>query len=189
MKLKVGSYVGNWLVVSDRYKKDNGRLYYNDCVCVCGTKRSIQHSQLTHSLSKSCGCNNPTRFRGVVEGDLSLSYFNHCKMSAKKRQIPFDDGVDMKYLFELYQQQEGLCAYSKQPIVLNPRYGSQHKSKNINTEAVQTASLDRINSKEGYVIGNVQWVHKNINLMKNTMSGEDFILWCKRVSDNIKQLD
>lgn len=32
------------------------------------------------------------------------------------------------------------------------------------TVSNNTASLDRINSLEGYVVGNVQWVHKMVNM-------------------------
>lgn len=46
---------------------------------------------------------------------------------------------------------------------------------------VCTASLDRIDSNEGYIEGNVQWVHKAINLMKRDMTDAEFLDWCKRV--------
>lgn len=46
----------------------------------------------------------------------------------------------------------------------------------------KTASLDRIDSSKGYVNGNVQWVHKDINWMKNRFSQERFIEMCKLVA-------
>jgi hypothetical protein len=55
-------------------------------------------------------------------------------------------------------------------------------SNKYNTEA--TASLDRINSDEGYIKGNVQWVHKDINIMKNIYSSKYFIEMCKKVANN-----
>jgi len=183
MQVKIGSYVGNWKVTSDRYKKENGRLYYNDCECVCGTKRAIQNNQLNHSYTKSCGCKNPTRFHGVVVGELSLSYYNHCKQNAKRRGMLFEDDVTMDYLFNLYEKQNKLCVYSGASLLLNPRFGSQHRGVS-NMQDVQTASLDRIDSKKGYIVGNVQWVHKNINMMKNNLSESNFIEWCHLVSNN-----
>ena len=39
-----------------------------------------------------------------------------------------------------------------------------------------TASLDRIDSSKGYIKGNVQWVHKNINYMKQEMTNEEFLV-------------
>ena len=47
-----------------------------------------------------------------------------------------------------------------------------------------SASLDRIDSKAGYIIGNVQWVHKDINWMKADFGETEFIEWCKKVAIN-----
>ena len=46
-----------------------------------------------------------------------------------------------------------------------------------------TASLDRIDSSKGYVKGNVQWVHKDINKMKTDFEQSIFIKLCKSVAD------
>jgi len=46
------------------------------------------------------------------------------------------------------------------------------------------ASLDRIDSSIGYVNDNVQWVHKDINMMKRIYTQEYFIYLCKLVSEN-----
>ena len=46
-----------------------------------------------------------------------------------------------------------------------------------------TASLDRIDSSKGYIEGNIQWVHKDINRMKGDSSDNDFIKLCKIISD------
>ena len=45
----------------------------------------------------------------------------------------------------------------------------------------QTASLDRIDSKKGYVEGNVQWVHKRINEMKMDHSNKELISWARKI--------
>lgn len=38
-----------------------------------------------------------------------------------------------------------------------------------------------MNTSEGYVKGNVQWVHKDINLMKNALDQEYFVNLCTKV--------
>jgi len=48
------------------------------------------------------------------------------------------------------------------------------------------ASLDRIDSDKGYTEGNVVWVYKPINLMKNTFSSEEFINICKLIVEHNK---
>lgn len=42
----------------------------------------------------------------------------------------------------------------------------------------RTASLDRIDSSKGYIEGNIQWVHKDINFMKQEMDENSFFCWC-----------
>ena len=46
-----------------------------------------------------------------------------------------------------------------------------------------SASLDRIDSSKGYIEGNVQWVHKDINKIKTDMSDNKFIEWCKLIAE------
>lgn len=45
----------------------------------------------------------------------------------------------------------------------------------------RTASLDRIDSTKGYVEGNVQWIHKRLNIMKGKSTDVTFIKDCERV--------
>ena len=44
-------------------------------------------------------------------------------------------------------------------------------------------SLDRIDSNNGYVEGNVQWVHKDVNMMKKDYNQEYFINICKLITN------
>lgn len=75
-------------------------------------------------------------------------------------------------VWELFLKQERKCALSKEEI----RFPSNYKDK------TGTASLDRIDSNLGYVEGNVQWVHKDVNKMKSDFSEEYFICWCKKIA-------
>lgn len=51
----------------------------------------------------------------------------------------------------------------------------------------RTASLDRIDSNGDYTIENVQWVHKDINLMKMNLPEDRFVTWCHKVSKHNAQ--
>lgn len=52
------------------------------------------------------------------------------------------------------------------------------KVSGIKSKTLITASLDRIDSSKGYVIGNVQWIHKTINTMKMDLADSEFIKLC-----------
>lgn len=49
-----------------------------------------------------------------------------------------------------------------------------------------SASLDRIDSHQGYVLGNLQWVHKDIQRMKSDFSQERFLEVCSAVSQKAR---
>jgi len=86
-------------------------------------------------------------------GNISLDFWSRNLHSAKKRNFLFDITID--YAWNLFLDQKGRCALTGLPLSLNEKKCS--------------ASLDRINNSKGYVAGNVQWVHKDINIMKNVL--------------------
>ena len=45
-----------------------------------------------------------------------------------------------------------------------------------------SASLDRIDNTKGYVAGNVQWLHKDINWMKGRFTQPRFLALCRAVA-------
>jgi len=49
-----------------------------------------------------------------------------------------------------------------------------------------TASLDRIDCNKSYSIENIQWVHKDVNIMRNAYSIDRFVEICKLVSEKHK---
>lgn len=109
-------------------------------------------------------------------GRICGTYMTYMRRKAKERNLVWE--LDPKYLFELYTLQNGKCAITGIDI---------HLSTTINTQnnldrTLHTASLDRIDNSVGYVIGNVQWVHKTINKIRRDLSVQDFVFWCTLVS-------
>lgn len=51
-------------------------------------------------------------------------------------------------------------------------------------KTICTASLDRIDNNMGYVNGNVQWVHKDINFMKQDLTQLEFLNYCRLIAAN-----
>ena len=47
-------------------------------------------------------------------------------------------------------------------------------------------SLDRVDSSKGYIEGNVQWVHKMVNMSKQQYTQEEFIEMCTAVVNKVK---
>ncbi len=76
-----------------------------------------------------------------------------------------------EHLMGLWQKQNGLCSYTKLPLVAT-------------ANQFNTVSLDRIDSNKGYLIGNVHLVCIAINRMKLNYSEELFLLLCHNVAQN-----
>jgi len=87
----------------------------------------------------------------------------------------FDINLTIDYAWNLLVKQEFKCSLSGKDIKLM-------RNMKIDYEQ-QTASLDRIDSTKGYIEGNVWWVHKDVNLMKNILSEEYFVEICCQVAD------
>lgn len=176
------SYIGkkiNSITIINVFKKH--RKWFCICSCDCGNiKFEKRIDSVISNRVLSCGCLSKERpsvlgnkngfFNGC--GELTGSKIRDIKAGAKRRNIEFN--VTKEYLWDIFIQQNKRCALT----------GVLLKFGRIYYPHETTASLDRIDSSKGYIIGNVQWVYKSINMMKMSMSQEDFINICKLVANN-----
>ncbi len=103
-------------------------------------------------------------------------YYHRCRTGAIVRKIDFN--VTREEMSDLLEQQKFTCKISKLKITLSKGHESSEN----------TASLDRIDNSIGYVVGNLQWIHKNINMMKRNYSQEEFIEMCRVVAKNNRKV-
>lgn len=108
---------------------------------------------------------------------FSKTYWTRLIKHAVKRNLEFE--ISINYAWELFQNQNEKCALSGRNIKLNRQYSQNNKLQNK-----QTASLDRIDSKQGYCVGNVQWVHLILNRMKSNLEEKEFLQWCQDVASH-----
>lgn len=100
-------------------------------------------------------------------GDISMTYWRNVKHGARTRHIAFK--IKIKDAWELYLKQNRKCALTGRSI------GFEASKSN-------SASLDRIDASKPYVLGNLQWVHRDINFAKQSLSNETFVKLCREVS-------
>lgn len=77
----------------------------------------------------------------------------------------------MEYLKELWESQNGICPYTGWRIKNYPTMLAYEKA----VKTPDTASLDRINSKEGYIPGNVEFVSLLVNYAKNNWDKDTLV--------------
>jgi hypothetical protein len=110
---------------------------------------------------------NSTRYEGF--GFTAPERIKAIKQRSRNWKLPYD--IDKEFLEKKFDEQRGLCFYSKVPM-----------TKEVGK--MNTASVDRIQSSEGYTKGNVVLCCDIVNTMKNSMSYETFYDMCKNIVDN-----
>jgi hypothetical protein len=147
--------------------------------CNCGNIFNVGYNALKNGETKTCGkrdclfhkelyspmVGTKKGYKEIYAGDWSRIIFG-----AKKRNIDFD--ISIEYAWNLFEAQNRKCVYTNKELFFN-----------IRDNDIKTASLDRIDSSIGYIEGNVQWIHKNINKMKMNLDENTFIEWCSLISN------
>jgi hypothetical protein len=192
-----GMKIGRLTVLHPEGKDKYGHILWL-CLCDCGKTKIIMGPSLRHKShpTQSCGClvkeiakkNLPAphengsygkrgkeNFNWKGYGELSFSYFGTLKRGAKKRNIAFN--LTIEGCWQQFLKQNRRCALTNLPI----------QFFSFRDVCDGTASLDRIDSAQGYSKENVQWVHKDVNFMKQDFTQEDFINYCKLVAKNFSQ--
>lgn len=147
---------------------------------ICGEISEFRIDQITkQKYCKGCIKNYHEKNKGMNHhswkgyGEISSDYFTILKHSATDRNYKFD--VDIEYLWDIFLKQNKKCALSNLDIYMNEK---------CDEKKYKTATLDRIDSKYGYIKGNVQWVHRDINKMKNNFPEDYLIKMCELVYKN-----
>lgn len=172
------------IIIRTTLKKDNFTINYRTVLCEC-IKCGKEKYQIIEKLRsykgntgcKSCSNKENPKSKGNGCGELSGTFFHYIKKRAKSRNLEFT--ITKEFLWNLYLKQNEKCALSSIPIKLIKK--NNNRSPNWK---IITASLDRIDPTKGYIENNVQWVHKVVNIMKNTLNNNDFIYICKKINDN-----
>lgn len=104
---------------------------------------------------------------------ISGSYIGRVRKAAIRRGLdcPLLDGSREHYEY-LYSLITPKCPLSGLPVT----FPIKHK------DSTATASLDRIDSDQGYIRGNVRWVHKDVNRVKWSLTDQEFFELANRVA-------
>lgn len=168
-----GQTFGTLEVLSVSEVSRNGHYRYH-VRCGCGTEKTVLGTHLLSGKTKSCGnCSRKGRnWKGC--GTVSRTYYSSVKRGAvgSKGRKPVKFSVGIKHMAWLLDEvQNGKCALTGLPISIKDK----------------TASLDRVDSSEGYVEGNLQWLHKDINMMKRHYNQGYFVAMCNLVSNKLQE--
>lgn len=177
MRIKpvIGQKFGDWEVISENIEKYQ-RWYKFHVKCKCGNEKFVPSNTLRTGKSTCCRkCGTDKNYKGV--GNLSSTFFSRILEGARVRNI--EVSITIEDILDLLEKQDYKCALSGIPLIMSKSFSKDRTNQASST----TASLDRIDSSKGYILGNVQWVHKDINIMKNKFNNDYFIHVCKSVAE------
>ena len=162
----------------DKYpKKGSDGRWYKPCPS-CGEMKSYLRKWYAEtSLHQNKKCKKCTQKDTDTNGvklyeGIKVSWFKAFEKSAIDRGLDFD--ITIEDVWSVFAEQDFVCALTGWPIGWIEN--GHHQAS--------TASIDRIDSTEGYVRDNIQIVHKHVNMMKQHYDNEYFIDVCKAVSNN-----
>lgn len=163
--------MGNWKVICLIRIENQATIW--KCQCLCGYIKNMRRNELTKAKlenRQNCWKCAAINKRNTITG-FRTRHFTRIKLEAQNRKIEFQ--LTEEYLRKLFIQQKERCIFSNELIYFS--ISAIHK--------FTTASLDRIDSSKGYIKGNVQWVHKDVNRMKQNLTDQEFIELCKLVTE------
>jgi len=174
LKIQAGDKFNKLTIVNPFYGQNKHSNNLCECICDCGKTTILSAHQITSGKTKSCGCLKTRRRAGRFSGcgEIYGEFWYHIQYNAKRRKIKFD--ISIEDAWSLFLKQNRKCAISGLPLTFH----SASKVWDGN------ASLDRIDSTKGYVSGNIQWLHKDINWMKQDYSQREFVNYCRAVANN-----
>lgn len=186
-------------------RKHNRRTVFVICDN-CGKEFEKVASEVTRNAlknrhnycSKECSIKGAAKTRtGLKRGPATGKALEHIHEICNNRRdeyTPFrytyrtikarykDVDVTINDLVEQWEKQRGVCPYTGFQLVL-PENGNINK-----IDFFHRASLDRIDSSKGYVVGNIQYISTPINLMKQSQSDESVRKFLREISEYTSKL-
>lgn len=146
--------------VLDNFEKRNNALY-SQWRTECKVCKNIRDK---NNENKRC-INNSLEYKlGLLIGNT--------KQRTKKRNKEALFNIDIEYLKELYNKQNGICYYS-------------NKKMSFMTNSREKISIDRIDSTKWYEKGNIVLCCWTANNLKQDLTMEEFKEWIKAIHNKI----
>ena len=178
---------GNLVGLKPDGKNKSGQFYWIT-KCDCGNQHRCLGTSLVRGDTTRCTeCTkkrwlDQNHLRATSIGNLTSAWWSNRVVKRanghnnsnflKGRKRTYNLELTMEQAWQLFEKQKGKCALSGLPLEF-PKDRNPHGGN---------ASLDRIDSKGGYTLNNVQWLHKDINIMKNAFKQGHFLEMCKAVA-------
>lgn len=154
-----GMKFGQWTVEDHSHQNKNNKSVWT-CKCECGQVEEVIGSNLVSGGSTCCFACGHKKTKTEV---LPAMWWYKQQYAARNRKIEWT--LTEQEAVQVLKDQNWKCKLSGVDLSFDPI----------------TASIDRIESSGDYCLGNIQWVHCHINLMKYKFGMKYFIEMCGKV--------
>jgi hypothetical protein len=140
-----------------------GKKHY--CSQSCLGKTNIKN------LGIWIGKGNVDNFNGKTQRDQFTGFREFIRRAKRRKNL---GDLTLDDLLEQWNKQNGKCPYTGIELKL-PQARKRH-------QMFEMASLDRVDSNKPYEKNNVVFVSTPINYMKNSMTEEETVAFCKKIA-------
>jgi len=162
-----GEQLGPGILMQYRGRNSFGHHLWEWRCCKCGKingPSALSHLR-RHKSCRTCSLNATNNPNWNGHRGIPGRYLWQLKDGATSRNLDYT--VTPEQLWEVWESQQGRCFYSGLALTIGV-----------------DASVDRTDSRYGYVLGNVRWVHKDVNRMKSDFREAYFVELCRSISQN-----
>lgn len=169
----IGRKYGEWTVVGEGPPSPGSSMTRWAVQCSCGDTHYVRAVLLRKGESCKCHkCRDSGKYimrhdNANWRGYGKIGRTEYTIMVRRAKEKGMEMNVSIEYLSKILEQQNSKCALTGLPLIVHTGKGS--------------ASIDRIDSSQGYIEGNVQWVDKRVNIMKNRLPEAEFVELCRLV--------
>lgn len=179
--LKEGDRYGLLVFTGNTFHDPIERRVVGEFICDCGQIVRVRMDTVARGKRGSCGCksgaHNYTKKRDSWGEDYPFHLLlRRCIKIVKNSKIPCD--ITVEDIKNQYKLQDGKCFYTKQEIALPSSWTSK------SSDTVNLISIDRIDSSQGYIVGNIQFTIKAVNIAKLNHTHEEFLEICHTIASN-----
>lgn len=162
------------------------RVRYGEFLCTCGRIKVTSIARVVAGRTQSCGClqrqrsSEFTSARNAKQcppGQAAKTFvYRRYKTSARTRGIVFDLGLDV-----FLQITQKACYYCGAMPLKKANKGTV---KNFSVDFIYNG-VDRVDSNQGYVAGNVVPCCSRCNYMKRAMSMDEFLSAIRLIANRL----
>lgn len=171
-------YIGEY---NRKIKRGTGFFCSQSCSSIATNKNPVAKAGRLKYLKSEANKKVLQKAQRKRWGEVDpLNYYIRVARNRKKER---DFNITVEYLREVWDSQKGKCKISGVEMEM-PLGTVGFKS----ARPFFAGSLDRIDSSQGYVVGNIQFICVGLNYMKNSWDNEEFLQGFDTIVNSYLQL-